>query len=214
MTVSVYEKCLSVKGKDAEQLRQVLSGINLNVFNDIFTHFSNEEPAFIIFYILHAYSIDSPWIILGSEWEEEKNAIAERLQVPEYMRPWMVELLDEKIRCAVVDYLDYQGAADFKLLQLKQIQYAKLSSAIVKQMQPDDKGNLVMENLFDANKELDKLLISINKLQEDIRKRYQFVFIGKEDALKADSKTSNKWKGNIEASKYINLEYKIPQENE
>lgn len=210
MTMSVYEKCLSVKGGKAIEIKRVLSELNIGVFNSIFDKFSKEEPAFIIFYILHAYSVDSPWIILGSEWEEEKAAIAERLQVPDYMRPWMVELMDENVRCAVVDYLDYQSAPDFKLLQLKQIQYAKISSAIIKQMQPDDNGNVDTKNLFDSNKELDKLQITINNLQVEMRKKFQFVYIAKEEALKADSKTSNKWKGNIEASKYINMEYKIP----
>lgn len=205
-TMSVYESCLPAKEKTAGDLQKILLDINLHIFDTIFQKFDPGEAHFIIFFILHAYSDDSPWVILGVDWTDEKVAIAERLNIPEYLRSWLIELTNDDIRCVIVDYLDYQVKPDFKLLQLKQMQYAKISSMLIKGMKAKEGEDVDLNSLFDANKELDKLHQTIQKMEEDLRKRYQFFYIGIEEATKADSKTGNRFSGKVESSRWINVE--------
>lgn len=202
--MSIFNDAIPYKDKPTRELREFFSGINFSLFDKIFAEFvDKDEPVFIIMFILYAYSADSPWLIIGSDWKEEKEAIAERLQMPEYMRSWCVEMSNATIRTAIVDYIDFQKKPDFKSLQLKQMQYDKITSAIVKQMDTDENGNINMDKLFDANKELDKLKISISKDEEELKKRFDFAYIALEEAALAEKKTTNKLSGSVENSKWI-----------
>src|ERR1017187_7271263 len=95
MTVSILDRAISEKIKTAEGLRALLQEVNLTLFHDILDY-KMEESWYVIMFIMYAYSEESPWLITRANSEKEQMAICQRLQMPEYIKGWVLTLPQDK----------------------------------------------------------------------------------------------------------------------
>lgn len=124
MTVSILNDLLLLKNSPPEKTQEYLTSINLNIFDPIFHNTQKLlEAQQKVLFILCAYSEDSPLIILRQDSKEEKEAICEYLQIPDYMRGKLMNLTEPEVRRATTQYLSRFAGPLFKSLMFMKIQY-------------------------------------------------------------------------------------------
>ena len=173
----------------SEQLREKLLTHGISIFEPIYnqtekqgegeeeivkTKFTGQTPKYIILYILYAYSEDSPYLVLGSNPEKEKEAIIEKLQIPELWHNMLINLEDKSVRDAALDYIStYATPLWFRDFQILRIQHSDAAIRIAKgitkynkdteEYEPDEAGqSRAVKNYEDFGKRL-------QKMEDDIR---------------------------------------------
>lgn len=180
------------KDKSSLELLDYLHSININFFDCIYTQkelipetdpkqykekFTYQTPKHIILYIIYAYSEDSPYLVLGADQVKEKEAICEKLEIPELWHNMLVNLEDSAVREAVVEYVSYMQPQWWKDFQILQIQYEDSSRRIAKgikkfnekteEYEDDPKGH------SDAIKSFEALGQRLEKRKQNIKDTYQ-----------------------------------------
>lgn len=123
MTKSILNDILSIREGSPEDLQYYLRSINLTLFDPIFHNSQNlQEAKQIILYIVVAYSEDSPLVILRQDAKEEKQSICEYLQIPEFLRENLTNLLTPEVRKAATQYLEQFAGQEFKTLMFMKVQ--------------------------------------------------------------------------------------------
>lgn len=123
MTISLLNDCLQLKEQPGEKLQDHLRSAGLQIFDPIFHGSQNSyEGKLKVLYILCAYSEDSPLLILRQDTKEEKEAICQYLQIPDYMRSYLFQLKEREVRTATTQYLTQFSGPLFKSYKFLQIQ--------------------------------------------------------------------------------------------
>lgn len=196
MVISVLNEALKHKEDTPSDFRDFFFNINCILFAPIFNKYTASEAKIIVLYILYCYSEESPWLILNADSIDQKNHIANTLQLPEYLRSGVINMEDDEVRGCIVDWLDFQGKKEFRLLKIKETQYEVISNSLIKTIDPGK-----MKDFIEMSKYSDTLQAEIKNIKERMRVEYEFIYINKEQAEsvgKAKSQT-----GNVENSQWI-----------
>lgn len=87
----------------------------------------------VLFYILHTYSLQSKFHVLGADWQLTKNNVAKHVGIKEDEDLYNDAVLLENTAVVITiqNYLDYQGEKNFKhLCMLKDLYEQMVSSAV------------------------------------------------------------------------------------
>lgn len=206
MIRSMLDGALGLQQKTSDALHEYLYSLNVDLFDDIFTSYTKEEPYYIIMAILLMYSQESPYLIVHSDNEKEKEAICAKLNMPEYIKGWVIEMagVHHRIRSTIVSFLEYFAGPEWRNLQFLKIQLADIEKIITNKESTDDKGAFSIKDHMSAIRESTRLSTTIDKMEKDIRSRDKHMFI---EEVKSTRKYSNKREinkgGNIENSRQI-----------
>ena len=122
MTTSILNDLLLLKNSGKEKIQEYLKATNITIFDTIFQKYTEIEAIQIVLFIVCGYSEDSPLVIIRQDHNEEKNGICEYLQIPEFLRNNLINLVDNEIRWAITKYLtDFSGQL-FRSLMFMKIQ--------------------------------------------------------------------------------------------
>jgi hypothetical protein len=130
MTTSLLNECISLRKDLPEKLYDYLQSKALTIFNPIYETAKPNEAKFIVLYILCCYSEDSPLLILRRDSDEEKEAVCDYLEIPDYMRAPLFQLKQPEVRTITTQYLWQFATPLFKALKLMEIQAEDLNLAI------------------------------------------------------------------------------------
>ncbi len=204
------------KDSSAGEIQSYLHSLGITMFDAIYNKtepvpeseerinkFPDQTPKYIILFILYAYSEESPYLVLGSDAKKEKEAIIQRLQIPELYHNILLNLEDDAVRGAVVEYINQFAPAWWASLQFLKIQHEDMMAMVTrKESVRYDKGK--KENVFDPkahislSKEVAKLGIEIGKMEDDAKAKYasRYKFLSSmKDELKLQSKKDTSDKG-------------------
>jgi hypothetical protein len=201
MTESIYAGIH--KAKNLIELREYLDSINLTIFNIFFSNeqYSKEEPYYIISYIVHAYCQESPYLIAHADAKKEKFAICQKLNMPEYIADWVLELEKIEIRTAIIDFIKYFAGEEWRNLQFAKIQLRDIEEMITGKKFVGEDGLFDIKRHSDAVKETTRLSKFIDSMERELKGRSTAINIVKEEVQKAARKHG---KGaNMENSEHI-----------
>lgn len=123
MTISILNDCLLLRNEPLQKLHEYFQRIGVDTFEKIFNTASDELVAKQnLLYILCAFSEESPLLVLRQDTKEEKIAICEYLQIPEFRRRDLMELRDPELRKIATQYLIRFAGPIFKSYKFLQIQ--------------------------------------------------------------------------------------------
>lgn len=210
MTPSILEVVgINCKDKSTKELKNYLhESLNIYLFDIIFDKFTlGEESSFIIWYILYAYTEESPFLINNANAIKEKDAICDRVQMPEYLRDKVINLNDEAVRKAVIDHVDYFAGYEFKTLQFMKTQYDDIMGMIIRKdfhekVNEDSLNGLgekttIVKFIFDVKKyfeaegKVENLGKRIAKLEAELKNRHKWRFLPELVSLKKASQGQN-----------------------
>ena len=188
MTVSILDEVIAKKLTTGPQLKEHFQSKNLSIFTPIFESSANDaEAASIILFILYAYTEESPYLIARANSEKEMQSICERLQIPEYIQTWLISLPDEKpqIRKAVIDYLEYFAPEMWSSLQFNKIQLKDMQRIITTKSSTDKHGQFSPQKHMECIKQANYLSTVIDDIYSEVKSKYKYIAIGKDNAIRA-----------------------------
>lgn len=130
MTTSLLNDCLELRKDTPEKLYEYLQQKALTIFNPIYEKDKPNEAKLTTLYLLCAFSEDSPLLLLRRDSDQEKEAICDYLDIPEYMRAPLYQLKSSEVRTAATQYLWQFASPLFKALKMIEIQAEDLNMAI------------------------------------------------------------------------------------
>lgn len=206
MTRSILDDVLQLEPINIGSLRKYFDDIALFIFSPLYSLPDGEQ---IIMFILCAYSEDSPMLVCNEDYEMEKNAICDKLNIPDYKRSQLIHLSDSIIRQCVIDYLRLFAGAEFQNLQFLKRKLADVEEILVRMLcRREVKGQEeVLTTEFDEGthsrliKESRGLAEDIERIEKSLKARKKYLFVEKFFDKKASSKKSETF--NIEANKHI-----------
>lgn len=175
MTLSILNETLLLRKNPPQELRNYLTKINLTIFNNIYEELPLIEAHQTILFIICGYSEDSPLIIVRQDTKEEKTAICDFLNIPDFMRSDLMTLKKTSTRRATTDYLQRFAGPLFRSLMFMKIQYNDLEldvtnrAATIKKIETKDEVDVVTET-FDY-KEHGKAITEMTRLAREIDKQ-------------------------------------------
>lgn len=181
MTESIFPGVTNTK--NLKELRGYLNEINIQLFNPILEHsdYKGEDPFYIITYLVYAYTQESPYIVLHADSYKEKQGICERLQMPEYLRGWVLNLSKADIREVLISYIDYFAGEQWRNLQTMKIQLMDLEGMITGQKFKDKEGIFDPKKHMAAIDQSAKLAKKIEDIEKDLKGRTQYITIAKDE---------------------------------
>jgi hypothetical protein len=206
MIPSIYEALKTSFKKPLFEIITKLKQHNITLFEPLYIPnakedaeeaFKGQEAAFIIFYILFAYSQDSDFLIMGIDSLEEKKAIAEFVGLPEYLYAQVVNLKSSVVRGVALSYLDKQGSREFRHLQLMKDMYEQALSSLFSEATVD------IKSMSEVRKITESLLKDIQEYENKLRSEYKFIYDNKEELFNIDRVKAVNDNGNIENSKWV-----------
>lgn len=173
-------------------MKTYFTSIGLSIFDTILsreqvdpiveTSLWEAEIKNIILYIVVAHSEDSPLLILRRDAKEEKVAIFEYLQIPEYQRPRLANMEDEEVRAATTQYLQEFAGYEFRNLQFMKMQYADWDLAITNRAftttDDDGKAKFDIKEQMKAVMETRRLSKEIEKIERELQGRTKYLAVG------------------------------------
>lgn len=201
MTESIYTGIH--KATNLSELRAYLDSINLTIFNIFFNNeqYPKEEPYWIISYIVHAYSQESPYLIAHADAHREKFDICQRLNMPEYIQGWVLHLEKPEIRIALIEYIKHFAGEEWRNLQFAKIQYRDMEEMITGKKFVGEDGLFDIKRHSDAVKEVTRLAKFIDNMEKELKSRSTHINIVKEEVRKATRKHGTG--ANMENSEHI-----------
>lgn len=202
MTTSVYNNVQ--KTQNLKDLRAYLLSINLLIFDSILSNteeYPGETAYYIIKYIVLAYSEDSPYLIAHADNHREKADICERLQMPEYIRTWVLQLTKPAVRSCIVQYVKHFAGEQWRMLQFSKIQLRDIEEMITEKKFVDEDGLFDVKAHAEAIREANKFAKLIDSIEKEIKSRTSSIHIATEEVKKVRRKAGSG--ANMENSEHI-----------
>lgn len=202
MTTSVFDRIKATN--NLTELKECLLYMNLLIFDSILSNteeYPKETAYYIIKYIVLAYSEDSPYLIAHADNHREKSDICERLQMPDYIRAWVLQLTKPAVRSCIVQYVKHFAGEQWRVLQFSKIQLRDIEEMITDRKFVDEGGLFDVKAHAEAMKEANRLAKLIDTIEKEIKARGASVHIAVEEVKKVRRRAGSG--ANVENSDYI-----------
>lgn len=148
-----------------EELLQMISDKSSNLFDKLIEKYSINALK-IIKYIIYGYTVNSPYILIRSNWSTQKPVIAKKVDLPESLYEDVVNLNCDAVKSSIANYLDSVADFDFKHLRFYENMYEKL---MTKSMSGGD------DDMIKNRKDLQELHGEILDIKDRLLDKYQVV---------------------------------------
>lgn len=185
MVASVFIDFIGrVKEASPEELIDRLDELGYEMFEVLPTIYEGAYLKSAISYILYAYSADSDKVLLEGNWSDNKEKIAERVQLPDTLISDLVHLKSKECRDVIIKYLNKQGDADFQQYQYIRDLHLKIKDKSFSDLY-NEAGEFDQDKSLKNKDELSEIYEEKCKLEEKIRKKHMHIFDGYKDVNKS-----------------------------